>query len=188
MGMAEREYYTSTSMENRRIIMKGENVGLAEMLAEDQPFFQKWLSENEELRRIIENPEIPDEESQRKWFQRNLEPDRKMFSIIVLDDERLIGHCGFVEIDDTAQTGQLRITLGDTNVHGKGYGTEATQLLLRYAFDTMGLASVWLRVRDDNPRAIRVYEKTGFTPAGTDDDRPEILRMRITREDFHSHS
>jgi RimJ/RimL family protein N-acetyltransferase len=177
-------------MENRLILLKGERIGLAEMLESDQPFFRKWLADNEELRRIIENPDIPDEESQQKWFQRNLEPDRKMFSIIVLEDERLIGHCGLVEIDDTAKTGQLRITLGDTTSHGKGYGTEATQLLLRYAFDTMGLGleSVWLRVRDDNPRAVRVYEKAGFSPAGTDDDRPEILRMRITRADFHSRS
>lgn len=167
--------------------MKGETIGLAEMLHEDQPFFQKWLAENAELRRVIENPEIPDEVSQEIWFKRNQEPDRKMFSIVVLPEERLIGHCGLVEIDPQAKTGQLRITLGDYSVHGKGYGTEATALLLRYAFETMNLEFVWLRVQSNNLRAIRVYEKTGFVPAGTDADRPEILRMKITHNDFLKH-
>jgi RimJ/RimL family protein N-acetyltransferase len=175
-------------MENRRMLIKGEHIGLAEMLESDQSFFRKWLAENEELRQQVDNPSVPSEDDQAAWFKRSQEADRRMFSVLRLEDNRLIGHCGFVDVDHEEKTAQLRITLGDTSSHGKGYGTEATQLLLRYAFDEMGLQSVWLRVLSDNTRAIRVYEKNGFISSDEHDEDPRIVRMRITRDDFHHYS
>lgn len=182
-----REYYTSVSMENRHFILKGTHIGLAEMLVADQPQFRQWLSDNEALRALVDSPSIPTEADQQAWFRRSQENDRKMFSVLTLPEEPLIGNAGLVDIDPAAGTAQLRITLGESSSHGKGYGTEATQLLLRYAFEVMGLQSVWLRVLKDNARAIRVYEKAGFIPSmGTDD--PRMLRMTIDRSTFHSQN
>jgi RimJ/RimL family protein N-acetyltransferase len=46
---------------------------------------------------------------------------------------------------------------------GRGVGTEAIELLLRYAFEEMQLHRLSLRVLEYNTRAIRAYEKCGFT-------------------------
>jgi RimJ/RimL family protein N-acetyltransferase len=47
-----------------------------------------------------------------------------------------------------------------------GWGTAATSLVLRYAFETLGLHRVDLRVLAYNTRAIRAYEKAGFVQEG----------------------
>src|SRR5206468_7752591 len=49
---------------------------------------------------------------------------------------------------------------------GKGYGTEATRLMVQYAFDTLNLNRVWLHVLEYNERGIRCYEKVGFKKEG----------------------
>ncbi len=174
-------------MENRTIVIKGENIALAEMLQADQPFFRQWLTDNPLLREQIDNDRIPTEAEQNAWFLRSQEADRKMFSVIVFSENRLIGNAGFVDIDRTEQSAQLRITLGDASSHGKGYGTETIVLLLRYAFDILRLESVWLRVLRTNLRAIHVYEKVGFIPShAQESDEPHALRMTMMRNSFLS--
>ena len=49
---------------------------------------------------------------------------------------------------------------------GRGYGTEATRLMLDYAFTVLGLYNVMLRVYAYNPAALSAYEKAGFREFG----------------------
>jgi hypothetical protein len=56
--------------------------------------------------------------------------------------------------------------IGDKREWNKGYGTEVTRLLTRYAFETLNLNRVWLRVYEFNRYAIRAYEKAGYRREG----------------------
>ena len=56
--------------------------------------------------------------------------------------------------------GEIRI--GERDAWGRGFGTEAVGLLVRRAFDGLGLDRVELQVFATNARAIRAYEKAGF--------------------------
>jgi len=170
-------------MENGIPVLKGSNVLLRDMMAEDQPLFRQWLTDNEELRRLIDSPSIPTTEDQEAWFERAQKTDRKFFSIITLPDNALIGNAGFVDIDPQMGSAQFRITIGDTSYHGKGLGSEVMELLLRYAFEDMRLVRVWLRVIPDNVAAVRLYEKAGFMPVG-DPDQKGRVEMQLEREDF----
>jgi RimJ/RimL family protein N-acetyltransferase len=67
----------------------------------------------------------------------------------------------------------FRICLAGPQVFGYGYGTEATRLVLDYAFDVVGLHRVHLEVFDFNPRGRRTYEKCGFRSEGV---RRDALR------------
>lgn len=163
---------------NRDIISGGERIALARMTEEDQPSFHAW-QQNPELRRLIDDPRVPTMDDQLRWFARAQEPDRRMFSLVTLPEHRLIGHGGFVDIASQKRTAQFRITIGDPEAWGQGYGTEATRLVLRYGFKELGFMQIWLRVRNDNTRAIRSYEKVGFQRAGPEEGNPEILRMTI---------
>lgn len=50
--------------------------------------------------------------------------------------------------------------------HGKGIGHEATILMLKKAFNEIGLQRVYLNVFSNNDAAIRLYERCGFRPEG----------------------
>jgi ribosomal protein S18 acetylase RimI-like enzyme len=49
---------------------------------------------------------------------------------------------------------------------GRGYGTEATRMMLAHAFQNLGIHRVSLAVFAFNERAIRSYRKVGFTVEG----------------------
>lgn len=61
---------------------------------------------------------------------------------------------------------QLGIRIGNKDYWNKGYGTDAVKLLTWFAFTTMSVNRVWLKVLPENTRAIRCYEKAGFTVLG----------------------
>jgi RimJ/RimL family protein N-acetyltransferase len=63
-------------------------------------------------------------------------------------------------------TAEFGITIGDAGERGQGYGTEATRLLLDYAFTVLGVHNVWLDTPAYNIGALRAYEKAGFREIG----------------------
>ena len=63
-------------------------------------------------------------------------------------------------LDPDNESCNFRILLyGDAN-RDRGLGTEATRLILRHAFENVGLHRVDLEVYEFNPRARRVYKRS----------------------------
>ena len=77
-----------------------------------------------------------------------------------------IGACGLSNVNDTAHTAELGIGIGDPAYWGRGYGREAVQRLLDYAFRLRNFRRVWLWVHADNERAIGAYRACGFAGEG----------------------
>ena len=95
-----------------------------------------------------------------RYFDRNSVPDRKLFAVIV--DERIVGECKLWAIDYEKRECNLGIHLQNDAVKGRGYGTRAEQLMLRYAFREMGMAVVHADAALKNARSQHVLEKVGF--------------------------
>jgi len=86
---------------------------------------------------------------------------------------------------------ELQIRIGDAADRGRGVGSEAVGLLLRFAFDDLNLQRVQLHVFADNAAAIRVYEKAGFVREGVlrqaahiGGKYVDVVLMGILREDY----
>ena len=89
-----------------------------------------------------------------------------VFGICQRQPDRLVGVAGLHRVDHKNRHGMFGIFIGAADARGCGLGTEATALVVRYAFDTANLNRVWLHVYEDNPAAIHVYEKLGFVREG----------------------
>jgi RimJ/RimL family protein N-acetyltransferase len=85
--------------------------------------------------------------------------NRVDFAITRKDDPAYIGEVVLNEIDWENRSANFRIALANHTFFGKGYGSEATQLTLNFAFETLKLHRIELEVYDFNPRALHVYEK-----------------------------
>lgn len=162
--------------------LEGEKVCLRPFLQEDIPVMMdileepevKWLTgsaiSTEEAQQMM-SPE--EKEKTVAWYQsRNAQNDRLDLAIVRKDTGELIGEVVLNEWDPDAERCNFRILIGKKGRNG-GFGTEATQLMVQYAFDTLLLHRVDLTVFDFNPRARRVYEKAGFVLEGT---RREMFR------------
>lgn len=101
------------------------------------------------------------------YFDTNSVPDRKMFAIMV--DGQIVGECKLKNIDLEKRECSMGIHLRDDSVKGKGYGTQAERLILRYAFEEMGMLAVNADAVLKNTRSQHVLEKVGFHFVREDD-------------------
>lgn len=103
----------------------------------------------------------------RDWLAtRQDHDDRADWAIVRIADGEVLGEVVLNELDQHNASMNFRISLTGPAVFGRGYGTEATRLVVDYGFDVVGLHRIHLEVFDFNPRAQRAYEKCGFVREG----------------------
>jgi len=116
-----------------------------------------------------------------RWFSDNV-PDRhyRIFAIETFASE-LIGDLELDHICWSKQEAELRIRIGEKKFWGKGFGTEAIQIILDYLFYQKNFKRIYLRVYHFNHRAIQCYQKNGFRQVGVlrrnRDDWKDIILM-----------
>ncbi len=146
----------------------GQLVRLGPVEREYLPKYVEWLNDWQVRRFLaatLPHPYTPQDEEE--WFnrQRN-DTSSRHFAILTRAEGRVIGNCGLHQIDWTNQNAIFGIFIGDKDYWDKGFGTDATRTLLRYAFEEANLHRIELEVFAFNLRAIRVYEKCGFKLEG----------------------
>jgi RimJ/RimL family protein N-acetyltransferase len=139
--------------------------------------FRRWYADPAvaRLTRYQDGPMRTDEID--RFFQaRAVGPTSLAMGVHIRDTGRLIGSCAFSQLDPDNGSALYHITIGEKDAWGKGYGTEATRLMLDHAFGTLGLHRIALSVFAFNERAIRSYRKVGFSIEGR--SREAIWRDR----------
>lgn len=77
-----------------------------------------------------------------------------------------VGLIGLLAIDRVHNKAEFYISMGETEYKKRGIATQASKLILDYAFHTMGLHKVYLNTDADNIAAHRLFEKVGFLREG----------------------
>lgn len=95
-----------------------------------------------------------------RYFDEQQIPSRRLFAIMVCG--QIVGECKLKYIDNEKKECSMGIHLQDDCVKGKGYGTQAERLLLKYAFEELGMAAVNADAVQKNARSQYVLEKVGF--------------------------
>lgn len=168
-------------------LFQGELVRLAAASPDEMAkMFNRWERNSLYSRLLDDQPRIPFSEKKiRESFEKNLEnlnPEEFLFSIFALDSQKVIGFIFLGPLEWNQGNAWVAIGIGETDYWGKGYGTEAMQLALRYAFTELNMHRVSLDVFGYNRRAIRSYEKAGFVLEGV---QRKIVRREGQRWDVH---
>jgi RimJ/RimL family protein N-acetyltransferase len=144
----------------------GSTIYLRPLDLADVPLLLAWMNDPEvtrQLRAYRPIMRLAEEEFLRKLS--TSESDIAL-GIMVREPEQFIGVTGLHRLDVRNRHAEFGITIGDKSAWGKGFGTEATSLMVQYAFDRLNLNRVSLNVYEFNERAIRVYQKIGFRAEG----------------------
>lgn len=140
------------------------NITLRKFTAADIPNKVRWI--NDESNNTYLHYEIPLEiEKTQCWFEviRN-KTDR--YDAIIEADGISIGVIGLLNIDSVNLKAEYYITLGENSYKRKGISYIASQQLLKYAFEELGMNKVYLNVDADNIAACNLYDKLGFRCEG----------------------
>jgi RimJ/RimL family protein N-acetyltransferase len=135
----------------------------------DIPRFVEWLNDSLVIEHLsIQLPVSLAGEEQ--WFEDTLHkpPAERPLAIEIREGQvwRLIGNCGFMNIQSMARVAEVGLFIGERSCWNKGYGTEVMRLLLQHGFATLNLNRIFLRVDATNRGGIRAYEKAGFVHEG----------------------
>ncbi len=158
--------------------------------------FAKWMRDSEFVRLLDTDPaRLLSVDKYKEWFEKDLVEQQKndelFFLIRTLEEDLTIGLIGLDGIQWVHGDAWVGIGLGEREYWGKGYGTDAMRILLRYAFEELNLHRLSLSVFEYNSRAIRSYEKVGFVIEGRarqflnrDGRRYDMIFMGILRDEW----
>lgn len=172
----------------------GERIRLRAAERVDLPQFTQWLNDPEVIAGLDRFLPLSLAEEER-WYERMLESpaDEHVLVIDAKDQDawESIGDCGFHHVDWRSRSAEVGIFIGDKSRWDQGYGTETMLLLLQHGFNTLNLNRIYLRVFENNCRAIRCYDKVGFVEEGRlrqahyqDGEYFDVLLMSVLRSEW----
>jgi len=148
----------------------------------------KWRNSEYVNSRFIDR-RLFTKESHEAWLKNFVETGKVAQFIILLDGEA-VGSVYLRDIDPDTKEAEYGIFIGEESARGKGVGTKSAKLILKYAFEELGLKKIFLRVLKNNPGAVRSYEKAGFKKIDrvdkltVDGETLEVIFMELEKKDF----
>lgn len=132
------------------------------MTYDDTDLIVKWRN-TDSVRKNFIYQALFTRESHEKWIRTKVETgDVVQMIICEIGSDKPVGSVYVRDIDSTHHKAEYGIFIGETSARGKGYGTAAAKLMIRYCFEELKLHRLFLRVYAENIQAIRSYEKAGF--------------------------
>jgi RimJ/RimL family protein N-acetyltransferase len=159
----------------RNPFLIGSSIYLRPLEREDAEVLAPYFNDPEITRTILSRPPISFRAEADFLEKLGQNESDLVLGIVIKATDRLIGGTGLHQLHFKNRSGVFGISIGAHEEWGKGYGLEATRLIVNYAFETLNLNRVSLHVFEYNTRALRVYEKAGFRREG-------VLRQDNYRE------
>ncbi len=177
------------------LIRQGTQVELRRHVPANRTAFQRWYADHDIARLLRHDLKPLSFVQSLVYFDTVILPSSARGLSLAIHDRasgELIGTTGLTDLTSGPRPScYFRIVIGESRYWNRGYGTEATRLILHEAFERHGLDVVNLEVFDYNERAIRAYERVGFRRTGEHVEWPElgetelhVLEMQIDRERF----
>jgi len=148
------------------ITIIGERLALGPFDRELMATYCRWLNDFRMMRTIGQPVPYTLEQVAEDYRQISDSSRVTSFTIYERVSGRPIGNTAWTEIDWQNGTAEYVLYIGEADCRGKGYGSEVTRLMLDYAFGTLGLHNVMLRVYGYNLAGYHAYLKAGFRECG----------------------
>lgn len=145
--------------------LEGKFCYLSPISHEDAEKYFVWLNDLETsiyLRTFTQIITLPQE----KQALQELTQDNHVMGIVDKRTNSVIGNCGLMEVDFINRTAELGIFIGEKEYRGKGFGEDATNLMLDFGFNALNLNNIWVRIYSYNEASMNLFRKCGFKVIG----------------------
>jgi RimJ/RimL family protein N-acetyltransferase len=145
-----------------------EEVFLRALGSDDIENCLRWHNDQELNRFLLGTFHYVNRDTEMNWLKKVQTPSNQdvNLAICLSDNGQHVGNIYIRDIDWIFRRGELHVLIGEQEHRGKGYGEAAVRLLIRYAFDSLGLHRIYLLVLENNQAAIRMYSRCGFEREG----------------------
>ena len=149
-------------------MLRGRETGLRAIEADDLPQLLAWRNDPR-LRRFFREYRELNLAQQRQWFDTkvNNDPATRMFAIVELTTQRLIGACGLCYIDWVNRTADFSIYLGADDLYiDERLAPDAAITMIDFAFGELGLNRLWSEIYAFDQAKSRFFERMEFALDG----------------------
>ena len=174
------------------MVREGVNVDLRRHRRADRDAFLRWYQDPDIALLLRHDLQPLDERQAQSYFDSIIMPASARgtcWAITEHETGAIVGSTAVVDVNERSRSSLFRLVIGEKDQWGKGYGTEATDLALAEAFDSLDLVRVNLEVFGHNPRAQRAYQRVGFVQTGQHQEwvaralrQIDVIEMSITRD------
>ncbi len=135
---------------------------------EDCDILYKWRNDPEVSKYLGGNVYFVSKAREKKWLDELILDDKEnlRLGICIEKNRNYIGNVNLTKIEWINRKAEFSIFIGTKEERGKGYGKEATILMLHHGFTQMNLNKIYLYVNYDNVNAIKLYKTLGFKKEG----------------------
>jgi RimJ/RimL family protein N-acetyltransferase len=149
-------------------LLQGSRIRLVALTPDDLPTIARWYEDAEFMRLYDARPAAPKSEAELARWLEEVQKAQNLFAFAIrpIDSDGLIGTLELDEVLWSHGVCGVAIAIGDRANWGQGYGYEAMQLALAFAFDELNLHRVQVTVFCYNERSIALFEKLGFQHEG----------------------
>ncbi|MFP4368499.1 MAG: GNAT family N-acetyltransferase [Candidatus Kapaibacterium sp.] len=170
--------------------LMGEKCYLSPIDEKDAELYCTWLNDPY-INCFLEASFSVTPDDERELIRKMKKEGNIVFGIVDKSTDKLIGGTGFHLIEPINRTAMYGIYIGDREFHGKGYGFDATMLILDYGFNMLNFKSIYLWAFAYNTKAIDMYRKLGFKEMGRrrqarylNGEYHDIIYMDILEDEF----
>lgn len=151
-------------------MLKGKKVELNPLVKTDLANLLKWFNDMEVTQYVSMYLPVT-EQNEEKWLERTNTTNQNtniVFLIKAIDNEKTIpiGTCGLHGINWKDRDAEFGIAIGEKKYWSNGYGTEAAELIIAYAFSQLNFHRVSSAAYGFNERSIKMHLKIGFVQEG----------------------
>ena len=157
----------------------------------------KWRNDPKIARYLAGNAYLVSPEREKRWVEEKIADNRDnlYFAICAAKAGRLIGYSSINHIDLRNRKAEWGGTLvGDRSCIGKGYGREASSLMLRYLFDQYPVHRCYAYCLQEHPSTEKLFLSRGFKREGIlrddvfkDGSFKNLLLFSILRHEIEDH-
>jgi RimJ/RimL family protein N-acetyltransferase len=174
-------------------LLHGDRVHLNALTSDDLPTIARWYEDADFMRLYDARPAHPQSGAELTQWLEGLQKDKNTFAFAIRtqDNDALVGTVELDEILWAHGVSGFGIAIGDRAHWGQGYGYEAAQLALAFAFNEINLHRITATVFDYNARSIALMEKLGFQREGAfreflqrDGQRYDMLLYGLLRREW----
>lgn len=150
------------------IFLRGDRISLRTIEESDLEFLNRNVNDPR-VRRPLTSASPANMAQSEAFFEDVVSDDDGVNLLICIDGDEgepePVGDIALFKVHDRTRWGEIAIAIHPDH-WGDGYGTEASEVLVEYAFDERNLHRLQARVMASNDASRRVWEKLGFELEG----------------------
>uniref|UniRef100_A0ACB8EL23 N-acetyltransferase 9 n=1 Tax=Sphaerodactylus townsendi TaxID=933632 RepID=A0ACB8EL23_9SAUR len=178
---------------NQNTVLQGKRVTLVPYTSAHVLRYHEWMK-SDELQRLTASEPLSLEEEYK--MQCSWREDADKCTFIILDTEKwskqsateedsMMGDVNLFLTDSEDPTlGEIEVMIAEASYRGRGFGKEATQIMMSYGMTRLGLTIFEAKIGLDNEASIGMFKKLHFKEVGINSVFKEVtLRLRVDEQE-----